>query len=122
MATWGHHRESPSLPDIEFPEIEGADRWQVVARAQLATLHRRGTPLRRVLPSPVAHVGRLLFADGTVLLGRAPHSGDLAVLAVAAARNTIHETHRPGAGLVLVFRCGVLGTVRVAIVGVDQPD
>ncbi len=122
MAPWGYHRETPSLPEIELPDIEGSDHWQVIARARLATICRRGTPLRRVLPSPVAHVGRLLFADGTVLLGRAPRNGDLAVLSVAALQGMIRESRRPGPNLTMVFRCGGLGTIRVAIVGIDQPD
>ena len=123
MAPWGHHRDTPSLPDIELPDIEGSDCWQVLARARLATICGRGTPLRRVLPSPIAHVARLLFADGTVLLARAPRPGDLGALAVAATQGMVRDARRPGTGLVMIFRCGGgLGTIRVAIVGVDQPD
>ena len=124
MAQWGHgHRDPQGPPDIELPDVDGSDSWRVLARARLTTIYDRGTPLRCVLPSPVAQVGRLQFADGTVLLAHADRPGGMASLAFAASRRMIRDSRRqPGDALDLVFRCRSFGTIRVSVVGIDQPD
>jgi hypothetical protein len=124
MPQWGHERRGPQgLPDIDLPEMDGSDAWRDLARARVTTICQRGTPLRTVFPSPVARIGRLQFADGTVLLGHAEHPGGLASLAFAASRRMIRDLHRqPRDSLDLVFRCHSFGTIRVSIVGIDQPD
>ena len=124
MPPWGHERrDEQGLPDLEFPEMDESGAWRDLARARVTTICQRGTPLRLVLPSPVSRVGRLQFADGTVLLGHAEHSGGLASLAYAASRRMIRDTRRvPVDSLDLVFHCASFGTIRVSIVGIDQPD
>ncbi|HET9127106.1 MAG TPA: hypothetical protein VFN73_03430 [Propionibacteriaceae bacterium] len=124
MPQWGHERsEARGLPEIDLPDVDGSDSWRDLARARVTTLCQRGTPLRGVFPSPVQRVGRLQFADGTVLLAHAEHPGSLASLAFAASRRMIRETRRqPVDSLDLVFRCSSFGAIRVSIVGIDQPD
>ncbi|WOQ18372.1 hypothetical protein [Raineyella sp. W15-4] len=90
--------------------------------ATVERLIARSVPLRDVRPAARASVGRLVFADSTVLL-----IGQLTVDTIALARAVVagpvvvasYEPDDRGVRLVLRWRSG---SAEIRVVGFDQPD
>lgn len=122
MSLW--HSHDARLPDLDLPQVEGGDAWIALARARLEAVCSRRTPMRSVRPSPVAGVGRIAFADGTVVLARSDRRGQLTDLALWVAREgVVVESVRASASEVVIAVCAPRSRpIAIAIVGVDQPD
>lgn len=98
---WLRHREDPQLllspedlAELETAAARVAGEFAVsapeVIAATAARLLRRRVPVRGVSGSALAPgVAELRFADGTVVIVRAGHSGDLGRLAVWLVQGTV---------------------------------
>lgn len=94
---------------------------------RLTSLRARRTPLRRVSPAPhEPETARLHFADGSTVIVRGRHPGDLVVLAYRAQRvsMTITEVERSPEGLrVHLYGRGPTEARAVVLaLGLDQAD
>jgi len=84
--------ESP-LDDLDLDDVweQAASEFHgalaVLLQTQLGVVLRRGVPVREVSHAPIAGTGRVRFADGTVLIARSGHPGDLTQLAMLAIRH-----------------------------------
>ena len=112
-----------SLPFDNSP-VDGDKAWRAIARNELDAACARHCPLRRVQPSPVTDIGRIVFADGTVLLARGRHRGDLGRVAVGAYHHSIclDAVRLSDEGIDVVVSWPHGPRISLVVVGIDQPD
>lgn len=86
-------------------------------------LDARRVPLRAIRPGSTSGVGRLCFADGTVIQVRSRRMGDLGLLAVRAQRGRLWLAGYRSAPEGVVMDIGwPQGGLSVVAVGLDQSD
>lgn len=90
---------------------------------RLRSLDNRKVPLRGVKPGAAHGLGRLCFADGTVIQVRGRHDGDLGTLSARAMRSRVwlDGYHQEPLGVVVDIGW-THGGVSVLAVGLDQED
>jgi hypothetical protein len=112
--------------DARFAAIaaECLDEQGQLIAARVATVVRRGVPVRWVEPVAGLRSSRLHFADGTSVLARGEVPGDVAVLARAIGRSRVAPSscRRAADGVHLHFAWGAHHGVDVVVTGLDQPD
>lgn len=104
-------------------EQEVAGTLETLLAARLQVLVSRGVPLRAMRSAPGEHTARLLFANGTVLIGRAERPGELYALAIQVHREgvAVESWHADPAGTVVRFRWPA-GSADLVVMGLDQAD
>lgn len=110
----------------EFAAVEeelGATRQRLLAR-RLEVLRTRQIPLRAVRPAPGPRTGRLVFADGTVVIARARRPGELYVMAVQLHDHAVCLESFTAAdeGTVLRMVWPPEGSAELVALGLDQAD
>ena len=129
----GHrHKDEPLLaPDDEAElarefatvEHEEAHVLEALLDLRLRTVQSRRVPLRAIRAAPGPHTGRLVFANGTVLLARARRPGELYTVALNLRDHAVcldSWTHEPD-GTVLQFRWDG-ESAELVVLGLDQAD
>lgn len=92
-----------------------------VIRLNLARLVNRRVPVRAIRAGGSQEIAALCFADGTVVLIRGFHTGDLGRLAVRAVLQQLtFEDYRSGRDGVIMDLAGPRERVSVLAVGVDR--
>lgn len=104
-------------------EHEDAHILETLLDRRLRTVQSRGVPLRAIRPAPGEHTGRLVFANGTVLLARARRPGDLYIVALNIRAHAICLTSwsRAPDGIVLCFQWEGK-SAELLVLGLDQAD
>lgn len=96
---------------------------QRVVLYHVECLEARQVPLRAILPGSAVGVGRLCFADGTVIQVRSRRVGDLGLLAVLAHRTRLWLAGYRAEPEGVVMDIGwPRGGLSVVAVGMDQQD
>lgn len=90
---------------------------------RLRTVQSRRVPLRAVRPAPGVHTGRLVFANGMVLLARARRPGELYLVALNVHAHAIclDSWSREPDGTVLRLTWNA-ETAELLALGLDQAD
>ena len=90
---------------------------------RLRTVQSRRVPLRAVRPAPGVHTGRLVFANGMVLLARARRPGELYLVALNVHAHAIclDSWSREPDGTVLRLTW-TAETAELLALGLDQAD
>lgn len=96
----------------------------ILAHAKLEVVGRRNSPVRRLTAAPIQGTARMSFADGTTVIVRAPHPGDLGWVAIQVARRVRVQLsgleHGPE-GLFITVRIGSRRLL-LEVLGPDQSD
>ncbi len=114
-----HLDESLSPLDDDF--TAGA---LALAHAKLEVVGRRNSPVRRLTAAPIQGTARMSFADGTTVIVRAPHQGDLGWVAIQVARRVrvqLSGLERDRRGLFITVRVGSRRLL-LQVLGPDQSD
>jgi hypothetical protein len=90
---------------------------------RLSPLVDRGVPVRHIAAAPCFRACRVRFADGTTVLARGAHPGDVAVLVTAIRSHSLPPqactTDVEGTHLVFAWPCRG-GTLTLLVTGMDQ--
>ncbi|WP_256841966.1 hypothetical protein [Ornithinimicrobium cryptoxanthini] len=104
-------------------EHDGSHILEALLDRRLRTVQSRRVPLRAVRPAPGVHTGRLVFANGMVLLARARRPSELYLVALNVRAHAIcldSWSHEPdGTVLRLTWNSE---TAELLALGLDQAD
>jgi hypothetical protein len=104
-------------------EHEHAHVLDALLNLRLRTVHSRRVPLRAIRAAPGPHTGRLVFANGTVLLARARRPGELYTVALNLRNHAVclDSWTREADGTVLHLRWAD-ESAELLVLGLDQAD
>ena len=105
-------------------DVEISDGALSLAQAKLETVGRRNSPVRSMRAAPIHGTARMGFGDGTVVIVRAPHPGDLGWVAIQVARRVrvqLSGLERDRRGLFITVRIGSRRLL-LEVLGPDQSD
>lgn len=108
-----------------FAEAEraAAHNLEALLEQRLHLVQSRRIPLRAIRAAPGPHTGRLVFADGTIVLVQARRPGELYRLALNIPDHALCVqgwTHKED-GTVLAFHWSD-GQAELLVIGLDQAD
>lgn len=104
--------------------VDFSDGAISLAQAKLEIVGRRNSPVRRLSAAPIHGTARMGFADGTTVIVRAPHPGDLGWVAIQVARRVrvqLSGLERGPGGLFITLRIGSRRLI-MEVLGPDQSD